>query len=304
MSAIQFSVVIPTCRRVDLLERCLESIQPKTQSLEPSRYEVVVTDDDPAQSAKARLGTRLPWVRWVRGPARGPAANRNHGARQATGEWLCFLDDDCIASPQWLTALAAAVNPSLDMIEGRTETTPMRDTPFEHVVFNHNGGAYLSCNLAVRRERFLALGGFDEDFLEAASEDTEFAHRFHAHGFHSIFCPEAVVTHPVRPAGWRGIWKRLLLVRWESLYHYKVDEQLHLADSVPKNLLSAFADAILNLLRLTRDAFRRWNSAYWKSHSFWLVTRWATFPVILLYTLYWTARYHAELNARKKPAAR
>ena len=200
MPTPQFSVVIPTCRRHDLLARCLESLQPGTQMAESTSYEVIVTDDAREQAAEAMISGRFPWARWEQGPARGPAANRNSGARHAKGEWVCFIDDDCIASQEWIAAFReASRDDSIDLMEGRTTIPDNTDNPFFHAVHNKTGGAYWSCNLAIRRERFLTLGGFDEDFLEAASEDMEFAHRFHDHHFQSQFYPAAAGVQADQP---------------------------------------------------------------------------------------------------------
>ena len=303
MSTLKFSVVIPTCRRNDLLARCLESLRPGEQLAESHSYEVIVTDDAQGQTAEAMMRAQFPWARWVQGPSRGPAANRNNGARYATGEWICFTDDDCAASKEWLAALGNAANDeSIDLIEGQTTVPDETDNPFQHGIGNEKGGIYWTCNLAVRRERFVALGGFDEDFLEAAGEDMEFAHRFHARHFRSKFYPEALVYHPVRSIGWRGVWKRLLLIRWTALYSYKVDEGLHLSDSPARNILRAFKSTILNHLRRTWRILRRWNWQYWKIRSFGLLLRWVTFPIILPYYLYWVYRFQRQLNAKRQGA--
>jgi GT2 family glycosyltransferase len=304
MSHPQFSVVIPTCRRNDLLARCLESLRPGAQRAESDSYEVMVTDDARGPTAEAMVRAQFPWAQWVQGPSRGPAANRNHGARQARGEWVCFIDDDCIADKEWIAAFRhAAGDDTIDLMEGRTTIPDNTDNPFYHAVHNKTGGAYWSCNLAIRRERFLGLGGFDEDFLEAASEDMEFAHRFHAHHFRSRFYPEALVEHPVRPVGWRSIWKRLLMIRWAALYKYKVNEGLHLADAPALNLLRASTDWLLGQVRLTWHDLQRWNEPYWRSRVFWFVLRWATLPIILPYYLYWVYRFQLQLNAKQHTAA-
>jgi GT2 family glycosyltransferase len=300
MSKLKFSVIIPTCRRLDLLARCLESLAPGAQLADFNSYEVIVTDDARGETAEAMMRAQFPWAQWRQGPSRGPAANRNNGAHHATGEWLCFTDDDCAASRQWLSALVEATDdPSIDLIEGQTTVPDKPDNPFLHGIANTKGGIFWTCNLAVRRERFIELGGFDEDFLEAAAEDMEFAHRFHAHHFHSKFYPDALVYHPVRRVGWRALWNRLLMIRWSALYAYKVDEGLHLSDSPAKNVLRAFKDTILNHLRRTLREIRRWNAPYWKDRWFTCALRWVTFPVILPYYLCWVYRFHRQLTAKQ-----
>src|SRR5688572_12603571 len=97
-SVLLISVVIPTCDRLELLEICLKQLCPGVQvgvTLLPSKcnirsspdptankghaYEVVVSDDG-LRSCKAFVEEKFPWVSWVAGPRRGPAANRNNGA--------------------------------------------------------------------------------------------------------------------------------------------------------------------------------------------------------------------------------
>ncbi len=155
MSTLPFSVVIPTCGRDDLLSRCLASLAPGVQRADTATYEVIITDDGRGKTTEAMVRAQFPWAQWVQGPARGPAANRNSGARQARADWICFIDDDCVASPEWLAAfLPDAGDASLDVMEGRTTVPDKTDTPFQHAAFNEKGGAYWSCNLAIRRERF------------------------------------------------------------------------------------------------------------------------------------------------------
>jgi glycosyltransferase involved in cell wall biosynthesis len=298
MSKLTFSVVIPTCGRQDRLARCLESLRPGTQLAGSDSYEVIVTDDARGQTVEAMMHAQFPWAKWVQGPSRGPAANRNNGARHARGEWVCFIDDDCVASKEWIAAfLEASSDKSIDVLEGQTTVPDQRDNPFLHGICNTEGGAYWSCNLGIRRERFLALGGFDEDFLEPASEDMEFAHRFKAHHLRGKFYPEAQVFHPAVPVSWSKFLKRQFLVRWSALYCYKVDVGLHLSDSPGTNVLHALKDMILKNLRLSWHDFRYWNGDYWRSRMFRLVIRWVTFPVILPYYLYWVYRFHRQLTA-------
>jgi GT2 family glycosyltransferase len=298
-------VVLPTCHREQMLARCLESLRPSFQSADPESYEVIVTDDAQDSTAEAMIGAKFPWARWVKGPSRGPAANRNHGATYAKGEWLCFIDDDCIASPGWIAALrGAASDESVDLLEGRTTVPDLYDSAFIHFIANENGGVFWSCNLAVRRERFLALGGFDEDFLDPASEDMEFAHRFHAHHFRSKFFPEALVYHPTRRVRWRSIFKRHFSIRWAAMYRYKVDEGLHLTDSSTKNVLRALKDTLMSHIRTTWHDLRDWKRPYWRNRNFWLGVRWVMFPVYLPYYLYWVHRFHGELNAKRQTSVR
>ena len=296
---LKFSVVIPTCQREDLLARCLESLRPGVQLADPASYEVIVTDDARGTTAEAMMRSQFPWARWVKGPARGPAANRNSGVKHATGEWACFIDDDCIASKQWISALGNhADDKAIDLMEGRTNVPDNSDNPFAFAASNEKGGCYWSCNLAVRRSRFLELGGFDEDFLEATGEDMEFAHRYHARHFRSQFHPEALVYHPVRPVGWRSIWNRLFSIRWSALYAFKIDKDLHLSDSPAKNIFRAFTGMIMNQLRKSFRYLTRWDMPGWRKHRLMFVLQWVTLPLVLPYHLYWVYQFQRQLQAK------
>jgi GT2 family glycosyltransferase len=299
-----FSIVLPTCHREKLLARCLESLQPGVQLADAESYELIVTDDARGPTAEAMMRAKFPWARWVKGPSRGPAANRNSGVRHATGEWICFIDDDCIASRQWLAAfLPGLADASTDLMEGPTIVPDQTDNPFLHSVSNPKGGSYWSCNLVIRRDRFLALGGFDEDFLEPAGEDMEFAHRYHANKLGARFYPEAVVYHPVRSVGVRGVLRRHFSIKWSAMYYYKIDEDLHLADAPALNLLRAFKGTIMNHLRTTWFDLRAWRRPLPICRFFWLLLRWVTFPAYLPYYLYWVHKFQKQLNAKAASTA-
>ncbi|EGD05142.1 glycosyl transferase family protein, partial [Burkholderia sp. TJI49] len=73
------SVVVPTFRRPDLLERCLDALC--AQVFDPTTYEILVVDDDPAGSARAVVDARrasvadVPTIRYLSAPdTQGPAA--------------------------------------------------------------------------------------------------------------------------------------------------------------------------------------------------------------------------------------
>ena len=75
-----FSVVIPTCNRLGMLAKCLDRLGFGTQSLAANQYEVIVSDDGSTVTAEEMIQAQYPWAKWVKGPGKGPAANRNNGA--------------------------------------------------------------------------------------------------------------------------------------------------------------------------------------------------------------------------------
>lgn len=207
---MNISVVIPTCARPAELRACLQGLSPETQAYPLYDYEVVVSDDGPPGSAAAALAGEFPRVRFVPGPRRGPAANRNAGAAAATGALIVFLDDDCLPQPGLLAAYAAAfADPALLAAEGRIRPAGPRTRMDEEAPENETGGWFWSCNIALRRDYFALVGGFDEAFPAAAMEDVELRERIRRRGDAIRFVPGALVVHPLRRfAGWRAVLKR------------------------------------------------------------------------------------------------
>lgn len=197
-SAPRISVVIPTRNRPVELGACLARLAPGEQSLDATAYEVIVADDGDAAATSARLARDFPFARAITGPRRGPAANRNAGARAAQAPWIAFTDDDTLPSKEWLASLLA-ITEGHDVVEGRTTCAAGIHSPMQTAPINESGGWWWSCNLGVRREFFLdVLGGFDERFPFAHMEDVDFRERARAAGAREIFSRDAVVDHPPR----------------------------------------------------------------------------------------------------------
>ena len=203
------SVVIPTYRRPQPLQRCLAALS--RQTVEPTGFEVVVIDDgspEPVEGLQRDPAFQNLQLRIVRQDNAGPAAARNRGAREAQGTLLAFTDDDCQPRPDWLALLleGASHHPGA-LIGGSTRngldddlyaTTSqlINDIVYEH--FNGKpGGAtfFASNNMLLPRDDFLRIGGFDEAFPRAGGEDRDFCDRWLAAGLTLNWQPEAVIEH-------------------------------------------------------------------------------------------------------------
>lgn len=189
-----------------MLARCLDRLAPEKQTYaEP--YEVLVTDDGSGTTAEEMVRAQYTWARWVAGPRRGPAANRNNGAKGASGDWLVFIDDDCIPDGSLLTGYADAVGrqKEVNVFEGRTYVDRPCQSLAEVSPVNETGGYLWSCNFAIRRSLFAEMNGFEERFPYACMEDVDFRQRLFLRNEKYSFVPEASVCHPWRPSrGARG----------------------------------------------------------------------------------------------------
>jgi GT2 family glycosyltransferase len=204
-----FSVIIPTYHRNDLLAKCLDCLAPGIQTLPAEQYEVIVTDDGSETTAQEMIQNCYPWARWMAGPRKGPAANRNHAAKYAQGKWLAFLDDDCLPDPQWLKAYAnaSAAEPSCLVFAGRVYADRPRRSLAEYSPIFESGGRLPSGNFTIQKQLFESMGGFDERFY-TAMEDLDMMVRLKKMGYQFPFVKSAAVCHPWRTSyagkdGWK-----------------------------------------------------------------------------------------------------
>jgi|SRR5579871_6093338 len=204
---LDYSVIIPTRNRPLQLSRCLSSLA--TLNYPQDRFEVLVIDDGsthPLEPVIAGWNSRLP-VRLLTQSHGGPARARNRGAREASGRWLAFLDDDCEAAPGWLHGFGDTGAAPRELLGGATQNgIPHRPCSVasqilvEYVcralwIQKDPLAFFPSNNLAVSSEDFQRIGGFSERFPLAAAEDREFCYRWSKEGGHLSFRADAVVGH-------------------------------------------------------------------------------------------------------------
>jgi GT2 family glycosyltransferase len=197
MNQFLISVIIPTYHRNDLLAKCLDLLAPGVQTFPADKYQVIVSDDGYKTTAEEMIREHYPWVKWVAGPSKGPASNRNNGAKYAQGEWLAFIDDDCLPNPNWLSGYAEAFTGESLALEGAIHPLGDYNQDLSECPVNLTGGCFWSANIAVKRSLFEEIGGFDSNYSLALGEDVDLQKRLSALTKIS-FVPNARVDHPVR----------------------------------------------------------------------------------------------------------
>jgi GT2 family glycosyltransferase len=119
---------------------------------------------------------------------------------------VVFTDDDVVAQPGWLEALAGAHGRDPEaLIQGRTEPDPReahRLSAFSRSQQASGPGPWFqTCNIAYPRALLERLGGFDESFADAAGEDTDLGWRAVEQGARVVYEPRALNWHAVHEPG-------------------------------------------------------------------------------------------------------
>lgn len=230
-AAIAVSVVVPTCGRLDLLDRCLDALT--RQTLAGPRYEIIIVDDEPNHNTlhlvagwRARTLDRGPRLVYVSnaGP-HGPAAARNRGWQVAQGPIVAFTDDDTVPSADWLTSALDAFAEHVDAVCGKVEMpVPSTPTDYQRDARRLETAEFVTANCFCRKRVLEQLGGFDERFTSPGREDSDLHFRLLKMNATISHAPDALVIHPVRPAPWGVSLLQIRKVAFDALLYKKHPE--------------------------------------------------------------------------------
>jgi glycosyltransferase involved in cell wall biosynthesis len=182
------SVIIPAYNAEAYLAEALESVLAQGEPI----HEVIVVDDgstDRTAEVAAKFGAP---IRYLRQDNAGASAARNHGIREATGEWIAFLDADDLWEPHRLSAECRILeaNPDLVWVAGefaygyidgsrtcRVATPEAFSLLSDQGVFDDfyaataAGVVFSTCSMLIRRDVFDEIGGFDESLITSGDRD-------------------------------------------------------------------------------------------------------------------------------------
>lgn len=222
------SVVMATCRRPQLLRRCLDALL--RQTLPREAYEIIVVDDGATAETRAvvaELATRhgAPALRYLLPQGtKGPAGARNRGWRAASAPVIAFTDDDTVPDADWLCQGLLGLGQHVAVC-GRV-VVPTASVPTDHEQ-NTRGletAEFVTANAFVRRAALEAVGGFDERFTRAWREDSDLHFSLMARGGTVGSAPHAIVLHPVRAAPWGISLAQQANVYFDALLYKKHPE--------------------------------------------------------------------------------
>lgn len=219
LDAKPISIIIPVRDRVELLARCVESIERETNY---APYEIVIVDNDSqSEEARAYLSTVRHRVVNYRGPFNYSAIN-NFAVRQTTSPWLLFLNNDTeVIDGDWLGIMAehiqrpevGAIGPRLlypdDTVQhggivvgvGGIAEHAFRGFPAEapgvcrQLQVTRNYSAVTGACLLTRRDVFDEVNGFDEEQLPVTFSDVDLCLKIRRAGYLVVYTPFARLYH-------------------------------------------------------------------------------------------------------------
>ncbi len=216
------SIIVPTRNRVDLLRPCLEGIAATDY---PHRKEIIVIDNGSDEPETLRylagLDPDVARVLTDNSPFNFAALN-NRAVSEASGDLLCFLNNDIeITDPQWLTVMAhqamradvGAVGAQLLYPDGRIQHAgivlgigggaahahrllkPDEAGYFRRHALPQFSSAVTAACMVMRKSSFLAVGGFDAENFAVSFNDVDLCLRLNARGWQSLYEPRAQLVH-------------------------------------------------------------------------------------------------------------
>lgn len=262
-----FSVLIPNYNGRRYLPDLFAGLDSQTFT----DFEIIFADDHSSDDSVA-------WVQANAGNARlltksaneGFVATVNLGARSARGRVLVLLNNDTQPAPDFLAELAKTVCafPRAGIIAAKLLLFDERDRihtagdmmgrdgiprnrgvwSIDSGQFDHSVDVFGGCGgaMAVRRELWEALDGFDEEFWMYL-DDVDFSFRAQLLGWHSVFAPSAQIYHKLGGSGGDDL----------SSFYVGRNTIWTIAKNMPSSLLLAHASHIVTAqLEIAADALR------------------------------------------------
>lgn len=236
-----YEIVLVTYRSGPLVRALLDEL--------PSSLPIVIVDNGHGIDGLGAIPAGRPATRYLDGPGAGFASGANVGARSSTHDIVIFVNPDSVPTMRQLDSLALdlAGDPTLAGVaamtvksDGRVEIgtggwEPTARRAFVHAIGAHKvfrtSGLWASpvpgqpieldwlsgACMAVRRETFLEIGGFDERFF-VYSEDVAFGRQVREAGMHLRMRTDLLVRHLGGSSG--DAKTRMLQFRSDSLIRY------------------------------------------------------------------------------------
>lgn len=227
-------IVIPTRDRPEDLRRCLGALD--CQEHAPA-LEILVVDDGSVPPLREADFTSAHQLRVIRGPGAGPAAARNLGIAEASGDIVLFTDDDTLPGARWARTAVDYLRDHPDAlgVEGPVWSAPF-DPLYQYSIYTRGPGNYITCNVAYRADALRRVNGFDADaFPYAHGEDRDLGFRILSLGPIG-YAGEMTVEHTPREITLHSFYRRALWGKSDIVLEARHPDHASWSNGVPARL--------------------------------------------------------------------
>ena len=223
---MKYSIVVPVYNRPDEVDELLESLSSQTFK----DFEVVIVEDGSKITCKdvCEKYASILDLHYYYKENSGPGQSRNYGVERARGEYVLIVDSDAVAPHGFMQAIDDELQRQPSDAWGGPDAAHESFTDVQKAIsyamtsFFTTGGIRggkkqldkfypRSFNLGIRREAYLALGGFSKTRFSKMSlygEDIDFSIRIYKAGYSCRLFPEAWVWHK-RRTDFHKFWRQV-----------------------------------------------------------------------------------------------
>jgi cellulose synthase/poly-beta-1,6-N-acetylglucosamine synthase-like glycosyltransferase len=253
-----YSIILPTYGRPDEVTNFLESI--RFQVL--TNFEVIIVDGSRDDILHPVIENYIKQIdlKYFHEKGLGASESRNLGCGKAKGDFLVFIDSDCVVPADYLLKVDnfLKTNPDVDAYGG-PDAAEKTFSPFQKAVNyamtsmlttggirgkkKHIGKFQLrGFNMGIKRGAFFAVGGYSG--MQVA-EDIDLSMRLIKAGYKTALISEAFVYHR-RKASFKIFWKQLYFHGKGRIdLHLKHGDALKLVHLLPSFFVLGFLIGIL-----------------------------------------------------------
>jgi len=197
------SVILPSYNSEKTIEAVLTALQSQTYK---SPYEIILVDSSDDNTPNI-VRSKFPEIKYIHLKEKtDPGTARNMGLQESKGNFILFIDSDCIAQDNWIERIVslheatdyAAIGGSVIngndpkssvawagyMAEFREFIPQQPERDVSHIP---------TCNISYKRKFLDELGGFNPNYYP--QEDLDFNYRLGKIGAKILFNPEIQVAH-------------------------------------------------------------------------------------------------------------
>lgn len=253
---MKLSIVVPVLNGGQSFKSCLNSIQHGNRL--PDELIIMVDGDDTDSATIARTYTDQVIIN---PKTRGPAFARNRGVEIATGDIIVFFDADVSIHVDTLVKIETYFeqNSHVDALMGSYDNAPADPRflsqyknlmhHYVHQTSNQHAMTFWGACGAIRREVFIQVGGFDEEYTRPCIEDIELGYRLSSRGHQIHLVPDVQITHHKQ-------WTPLKLIKsdiWDRAipWSYLILTQNNLVNDLNIDTKSRISTVIVYLLVFT-----------------------------------------------------